>query len=144
MTATVDRRPPVPLLELKRAWLAVQAGHFRQTVQDHSANDQRLGAPIAPLWTPNRDEHVVPVLRCASVYGATTFALRSSDGHRHAVRQQLLRRPARLGPQGQRAGHNPNMFVFRIKMPAPRPRNTAGWPQAKAPASNPANRNQAT
>ena len=40
MTATVDRRPPVSVVELKRAWHAVQAGQFRQTVQGRSANDQ--------------------------------------------------------------------------------------------------------
>ena len=43
MTATVDRRPPVPVVELKRAWHAVQAGQFRQTVRGRSANDQPHG-----------------------------------------------------------------------------------------------------
>ena len=37
MTATVDRRPPVSVVELKRAWHAVQAGQFRQTVRGRSA-----------------------------------------------------------------------------------------------------------
>ena len=75
MTATVDRRPLVPVVELKRAWRAVQAGQFRQTVQGRSASDQPHGATYAPSWTPNSDEQVLPVVRCASAYGATTFAL---------------------------------------------------------------------
>jgi hypothetical protein len=28
-----------------------------------------------PSWTPGRDERVLPVVRCAGAYGATTFAL---------------------------------------------------------------------
>ena len=75
MTATVDRRPPVPVAELKRAWHAVQAGQFRVSVRGRSAEDQPQRARIAPSWTPNADEQVLPVVRCASAYGATTFAL---------------------------------------------------------------------
>jgi hypothetical protein len=75
MTTTVERRPPVPVVELKRAWHAVQAGQFRQTVQGRSANDQPYRATFVPSWTPSSDEQVLPVVRCASAHGATTFAL---------------------------------------------------------------------
>jgi hypothetical protein len=75
MTATMDTRPPVSVVELKRAWHAVQAGQFRLSVRGRSAEDQHQRARIAPSWTSNADEHVLPVVRCASAYGATTFAL---------------------------------------------------------------------
>jgi hypothetical protein len=74
MTATMDRRPPVSVVELRRAWHAVQAGQFRLSVRGRSAEDQPQRARIAPSWTPNADEQVLPVVRCASAYGATTFA----------------------------------------------------------------------
>src|SRR5829696_5337197 len=75
MTAAMDRRPPVSVVELKRAWHAVQAGQFRLSVRGRSEEDQPQRARIAPSWTPNADERVLPVVRCASAYGATTFAL---------------------------------------------------------------------
>jgi hypothetical protein len=75
MTVAVDRRPPVSVVELKRAWHAVQAGQFRLSVRGRSAEDQPQRARIAPSWTPNADEQVLPVVRCASACGATTFAL---------------------------------------------------------------------
>src|SRR5215213_5572762 len=75
MTATVDRRLPVSVVELKRAWCAVQVGQFRLSVPGRSAEDQPQRARTAPSWTPNADEQVLPVVRCASAYGATTFAL---------------------------------------------------------------------
>jgi hypothetical protein len=56
-------------------WHAVQAGQFRQTVQGRNANDQPHGATFTPSWTPNADEQVLPVVRYASAYGTTTFAL---------------------------------------------------------------------
>jgi hypothetical protein len=75
MTAIVDGWPPVPVAELKRAWHAVQAGQFRVSGRGRSAEDQPQRARIAPSWTSNADEQVLPVVRCASAYGATTFAL---------------------------------------------------------------------
>ena len=73
MTATVERRPPVSVVELKRAWHAVQAGQFRQTVHGRSANDQphagtdravvdpqcrRAGAAGGPVCERLRCHHV--------------------------------------------------------------------------------------
>lgn len=41
MTATMNRRPPVSVVELKRAWHAVQAGQFRLSVRENSAERSR-------------------------------------------------------------------------------------------------------
>lgn len=72
MTAQATR--PVGVDELRRAWLAVQAGDFRR-----SHPKQRAVAPAAPAaaveWTPASDELVIPVVGAAGSCGATTVAL---------------------------------------------------------------------
>lgn len=72
MTAQAMR--PVGVDELRRAWLAVQAGDFRR-----SHPKQRAVAPAAPAaaveWTPASDELVIPVVGAAGSCGATTVAL---------------------------------------------------------------------
>lgn len=80
MTAPTTR--PVAVEELRRAWLAVQAGEFR-----HPARDRRTPAPASPslveprmppfteAWTPASGERVVPVVGAAGSCGATTLAL---------------------------------------------------------------------
>jgi len=72
MTTSVPTRP-VAVEELRRAWLAVQAGDFRHRTKARSA-------PAAPartgtVWTPASGERVVPVLGAAGWSGATTVAL---------------------------------------------------------------------
>jgi hypothetical protein len=71
----VATRPPVSVAELQRAWHAVKSGQFRRAVQEDSPTTQSLRAQTVPSWTPSRNEQVLPVVRCASAYGATTFAL---------------------------------------------------------------------
>lgn len=72
MTAQTTR--PVAVDELRRAWLAVQAGEFR-----HPAPKRRPVAPPLPTsperWTPASGELVVPVVGAAGSCGATTVAL---------------------------------------------------------------------
>ena len=72
MTAQAMR--PVGVDELRRAWLAVQAGDFRRP---HPK--QRAVAPASPAasveWTPASDELVIPVVGAAGSCGATTVAL---------------------------------------------------------------------
>jgi hypothetical protein len=65
----------VSVAELQRAWQAVQSGQFRRAVQGDTPATHFLREPTAPSWTLARDEHVLPVVRCASAYGATTLAL---------------------------------------------------------------------
>ena len=72
MTTSAPTRP-VALEELRRAWLAVQAGDFRRPTKARSA-------PAAPartgtVWTPASVERVVPVVGAAGWSGATTVAL---------------------------------------------------------------------
>ena len=71
---TVQATRPVAVDELRRAWLAVQAGDFRR-----SHPKQRAVAPAAPAaaveWTPASDELVIPVVGAAGSCGATTVAL---------------------------------------------------------------------
>lgn len=72
MTAQATR--PVGVDELRRAWLAVQAGDFRQ-----SGHKQRAVAPASLAasveWTPASDELAIPVVGAAGSCGATTVAL---------------------------------------------------------------------
>lgn len=61
--------------ELRRAWLAVQAGEFRP----HQTTRRRPARPDAPAsgssWTPAAGERVVPVVGSAGSCGATTVAI---------------------------------------------------------------------
>ena len=72
--------PTVPRLvgvdELRRAWLAVQAGDFRprQTIRSRPASRRDVPAS-GSLWTPSHGERVVPVVGSAGSCGATTVAL---------------------------------------------------------------------
>lgn len=72
MTAQAMR--PVGVDELRRAWLAVQAGDFRR-----HAPKPRTPMPASPAinqeWTPAPDESVIPVVGAAGSCGATTVAL---------------------------------------------------------------------
>jgi hypothetical protein len=67
--------------ELKRAWLAVQAGDFRRTPWPASStvcrpvNRARLVDEPAESWTPAPGERVVPVLGAAGSVGTSTVAL---------------------------------------------------------------------
>jgi hypothetical protein len=75
MREAAATRPAVSVAELQRAWHAVQTGQFRRVIQGDSPTTQSLRAQIVPSWTPSRDERVLPVVRCAGAYGATTFAV---------------------------------------------------------------------
>src|SRR3954453_1859387 len=82
-------RPAVSVDELKRAWAAVQEGHFRPTtrspplgasrcVADSASNGLASHSTIDDLdhgWTPEADERVLPVVGCAGSAGTTTVAL---------------------------------------------------------------------
>ena len=67
--------PPVGVDELRRAWLAVQAGDFRHP-HPHQ-HPLRHPSPSAPggVWTPASGEQVVPVIGTTGSCGATTLAL---------------------------------------------------------------------
>jgi hypothetical protein len=70
----VATRPAVSVAELQRAWHAVKSGQFRRAVEGESMTAQPRARTV-PSWTPGRDEQVLPVVRWAGTYGATTFAL---------------------------------------------------------------------
>lgn len=73
MTAPESSRP-VAVDELRRAWLAVQAGDFRGTVAPRRT--VASAPPSSPhVWTPASGERVVPVLGASGSCGATTVAL---------------------------------------------------------------------
>lgn len=72
--------PTIPRLvgvdELRRAWLAVQAGDFRPRLALSSRPASRRDAPASgAVWTPAPGERVVPVVGSAGSCGATTVAL---------------------------------------------------------------------
>lgn len=70
MTATVTR--PVSVDELRRAWHAVQAGHFRP----HRTLPAAATPPmVMSAWVPPAGERHVVVLGSAGSVGATTVAL---------------------------------------------------------------------
>jgi hypothetical protein len=75
MREAVATRPAVSVAELQRAWHAVKSGQFRPVVQGESPTAQSPRGGTVSSWTPGRDEWVLPVVRCAGAYGATTFAL---------------------------------------------------------------------
>src|SRR3954447_26723702 len=82
-------RPAVSVDELKRAWVAVQEGHFRPTTRPHPLARSRCAADLASNdlashstnhgpghgWTPEPYELVLPVIGCAGSVGTTTVAL---------------------------------------------------------------------
>src|SRR3954451_3397679 len=84
-------RPAVSVDELKRAWAAVQEGHFRprpttmsdalgasRCVADMASSDLTSHSTIADPghgWTPEPDERVLRLLGCAGSAGTTTVAL---------------------------------------------------------------------
>ncbi len=70
MTAQATR--PVAVDELRRAWLAVQAGDFR-AAQPRTATAST--PTLVERWTPASGERVVPVVGAAGSCGATTVAL---------------------------------------------------------------------
>jgi len=74
MREAVATRPAVSVAELQRAWHAVKSGQFRRAVQGDSLTAPSRARTV-PSWTPGRSERVLPVVRCAGAYGATTFAL---------------------------------------------------------------------
>jgi hypothetical protein len=82
-------RPAVSVDELKRAWAAVQEGHFRPTTRSHALGASRCVADsgsnglashstiddLDQGWTPEADERVMPVVGCAGSAGTTTLAV---------------------------------------------------------------------
>lgn len=90
-TAVQGRRAAVSVDELKRAWAAVQAGHFRRRpsgealrhagarpvaglAADHVASQPPADDP-GQVWAPEPFEQVLPVVGCVGSAGATTVAL---------------------------------------------------------------------
>ena len=80
MTAQATR--PVAVDELRRAWLAVQAGDFRHPAaqpRTPAPSSSTLAVPRTPTlvgrWMPASGELVVPVVGAAGSCGATTVAL---------------------------------------------------------------------
>jgi hypothetical protein len=85
MREAVATRPAVSVAELQRAWHAVKSGQFRRAVQGDSLTAQSQARTV-PSWTPGPTERVLPVVRCASAYGATTFALALATAANTAAR----------------------------------------------------------
>ncbi len=74
MTTSAPTRP-VALEELRRAWLAVQAGDFRHPTKARTGTGASAIADVTRAWTPASGERVVPVVGAAGSCGATTVAL---------------------------------------------------------------------
>lgn len=72
---TTKARPAVSVDELKRAWAAVQAGHFRRGTGRDITQAPRIGTPDAGEWRPAAGERTIAVLGCAGSVGASTVAL---------------------------------------------------------------------
>ncbi len=77
-TSTTGPRAAVSVQELKRAWLAVQAGQFRRhpgmdTTRAAGSDPTRPSHTVGQAWEPT--EAVLPVVGCAGSVGATTVAL---------------------------------------------------------------------
>ena len=61
--------------ELRRAWLAVQAGDFRPRQSTRQRASRRDSPVSGSVWTPAPGERVVPLVGSAGWCGATTVAL---------------------------------------------------------------------
>jgi hypothetical protein len=67
--------------ELKAAWIAVQAGHFRAGTGTRTGTRaiRDLREPASPSagkgWEPSKGERVLPVIGCAGSCGASTISL---------------------------------------------------------------------
>ncbi|MQA82966.1 MAG: hypothetical protein GEV10_31700 [Streptosporangiales bacterium] len=72
---TTKARPAVSVDELRRAWAAVQAGHFRRGAGRDLTQAPRIGTPDAGGWRPAAGEQIIAVLGCAGSVGASTVAL---------------------------------------------------------------------
>jgi hypothetical protein len=66
-------RPAVSTGELKRAWLAVQAGQFRSSGRRRASSPGRARSRPEGVWEPA--EPVLPVVGCHGGAGATTLAV---------------------------------------------------------------------
>jgi len=66
-------RPAVSTDELKRAWLAVQAGQFRNSGRRCGASSGGARSRLEGVWEPA--EPVLPVVGCHGGAGATTVAV---------------------------------------------------------------------
>ena len=76
MTQTLGaRRAAVSVDELKRAWIAVQAGRFRTGTGATRDLHQPASPPAGKAWEPGPAERVLPVIGCAGSCGATTISL---------------------------------------------------------------------
>jgi hypothetical protein len=69
----VNTRPDVSMLELQRAWRAVQAGKFRQ--ESPAAAARADAVQSSRTWAPGNAEQVLPVVGCGGAPGASTTAL---------------------------------------------------------------------
>lgn len=86
LTPTCGARAAVSVEELRRAWVALQAGDFRRrptkaaptAAEPTSSGGDPVGHPLndgTRVWVPAPGERVLPVLGCAGSAGTTTVAL---------------------------------------------------------------------
>lgn len=77
MTQVLANRPAVSVDELKRAWVALNAGQFRvnTTRTPRSPAGERRRIRTTDRWQPDPTEVVLPVLGCGGASGATTLAV---------------------------------------------------------------------
>ena len=135
---------PVGVDELRRAWLAVQAGHFRQCAREPQPETSNPSAP-AGVWTPAAGELVVPVVGASGCCGATTvsLALATAAGRRARVvestsasRSGLVAASAReLGSEnhGWAHGVRDQVLLDRGSGEYPSPDNVPTPPPADSP-----------
>lgn len=81
--STAVARPAVSTDELKRAWLAVQAGQFRRGSRPHRDTSPG-GATLTPAGLWETAEPVLPVVGCHGGAGATTVAVAMATTSRAA------------------------------------------------------------
>ena len=102
MTAQSTTRP-VGVDELRRAWVAVQSGDFRQPI--HPSPPTQATPPGASsaerltpeVWRPATAEMAVPVVGATASSGATTLALAIATAFGNPARVVELAAPSRSG-----------------------------------------------
>ena len=76
----------VTVEELRRAWVAVQAGDFRADSRAPRPRPTGADSTAAPVWTPSAGERALPLIGCAGSVGATTWAVALATAHRGSAR----------------------------------------------------------
>lgn len=133
MTVGVHDRP-VSVAELRRAWLAVQAGHFSQPAPGLPMASRRTLASTE-VWMPSPGEEVLPILGCTGWAGATAFAVALATASGRSARVVECASASTTGPAAAsmtELGHDPTGWTLGVRGGVRLERSTIRSPDPEA------------